>query len=252
MSLYVPGNSIIHRLEPITKLIYVMVAGVLPFILPANPTAVLCLAVTLAMLTISKTLTKVIPLTGFTLLVLLSILFIQGLFHEHNQTFLFRFGPFVFFKEGLSYAARISLRVINLLLGISLLSLTTKPSDLIDSLVRRGLSPKIGYVLSSVLQIIPQMAASVNAITDAQRARGLETEGPLIVRAKAFLPLIGPVIMSSLIQARERAMALEVRGFNANRRKTFLRAANQSSRQTTIRILLILILFAAIVWRIFA
>ncbi|WDU84655.1 energy-coupling factor transporter transmembrane component T [Caloramator sp. Dgby_cultured_2] len=99
--------------------------------------------------------------------------------------------------------------------------LTTKPSDLIENLVRRGLSPKLGYVLASVLQIIPQMLSTMDTILDAQRSRGLETEGKLIKRLKAFIPLIGPAVMNSLISTRERAMALEMRGFNSNIKKTF-------------------------------
>jgi hypothetical protein len=104
------------------------------------------------------------------------------------------------------------LQVLNMLGSFSLLVLTTKPNDLIESLVRRGLSARIGYVLSSVLQIIPQMAASMETIMDAQRSRGMEMEGKLLIRLKAFIPLIGPVVMSSLIGVKERAMALEVMG----------------------------------------
>lgn len=52
------------------------------------------------------------------------------------------------------------------------------------------------------------MSGTMNTIMDAQRSRGLETEGNLITRAKSFLPLISPVVMSSLINTRERAIAL--------------------------------------------
>ena len=62
------------------------------------------------------------------------------------------------------------------------------------------------------------MTGTMNTITDAQRSRGLETEGSLLTRAKAFLPLISPVVMSSLINTRERAVALEVRGLPPNRK----------------------------------
>jgi energy-coupling factor transporter transmembrane protein EcfT len=67
--------------------------------------------------------------------------------------------------------------------------------------------------VQSALQIIPQMLESVDRIRDAQRARGLETEGPLTTRARAYLPLLLPVVLSSLVATQERAMALEVRGF---------------------------------------
>ena len=69
----------------------------------------------------------------------------------------------------------------------------------------------------------------MNTITDAQRSRGLETEGSLLTRAKAFLPLISPVVMSSLINTRERAVALEVRGFAAKQKKLTLPTARRTA-----------------------
>ena len=66
------------------------------------------------------------------------------------------------------------------------------------------------------------MTGTMSTITDAQRSRGMETEGKLLTRAKAFIPLMAPVVMSSLINTKERAMALEIRGFNADIKKTYL------------------------------
>ena len=64
--------------------------------------------------------------------------------------------------------------------------------------------------------------ATKDVIADAQRSRGMETEGNLLVRIKAFLPLISPVVMSALTATRERAIALEVRGFGAKGLKTWM------------------------------
>ena len=66
------------------------------------------------------------------------------------------------------------------------------------------------------------MTERMSTITDAQRSRGMETEGSLLIRMKAFIPLISPVIMSSFIDTKERAIALEVRGFGAKGTKTWL------------------------------
>ena len=128
--------------------------------------------------------------------------------------------------------------------------MTTKPSDLIESLVRRGLSPRLGYVLGSVLQIIPEMVGTMETITDAQRSRGMETEGKLLVRIKAFIPLIGPLVMNSLVSTRERSMALEVRAFNSKSKKTFINEEQKSGLSKIIKIFLIVLLVASIVWRI--
>jgi len=71
----------------------------------------------------------------------------------------------------------------------------------------------MGYVVQSALQVIPQTLDMAGRIQDAQRARGLETEGSLPSRARAYLPLMLPLVLSSLVATQERAMSLEVRGF---------------------------------------
>ena len=128
--------------------------------------------------------------------------------------------------------------------------LTTKPDDLVESLIQKGMSPKIGYVFLSVLQIIPQMMSMTGKITDAQRSRGMETEGNLLTRVKSFIPLLGPVVLNSLNDTRERAIALEIRGFSFNGQKTFLNETFDYKNGFLLKIVLIIVLIAAIFWRI--
>ncbi len=91
-----------------------------------------------------------------------------------------------FYKEGLIFAAEIALNVCNIILAFCVLILTTKSSDMIEELVRKGFSPRMGYVFVSLFQLIPQMTSRMATITDAQRSRGMETEGSMLVRLKAF------------------------------------------------------------------
>ena len=248
-SLYQPRDTFIHRLDPLTKLVYIVAAIAIPLIIPTLNTALICLALSVVLLLGGRVFRNVLPLVGFSLIVLLSIVVIQGLFMAENRVPLFRLGPLVFYREGLAVALELCLRVLNILMAFALLVLTTKPSSLIESLVRKGLSPKIGYVLSSVLQIIPQMAAAMETVMDAQRSRGMETEGKLRTRLKAFIPLLGPVVMNSLIHTRERAMALEVRGFNSRVPKTFLNEPAATAREAAIQWGLASIMLLALVWR---
>ena len=94
------------------------------------------------------------------------------------------------------------------------------------------------------------MMATKDTITDAQRSRGMETESNLFVRMKAFLPLISPVVMSSLINIRERAIALDVRGFGRKQKKTWLYDRPKYKWDPLIRIILVLLILATIVWRV--
>lgn len=252
MSLYVEKDSIIHRIDPVSKMVYIIAAIFIPIIAPSRIAAYGALILSILVLLAGKVFRRVIPLISFSMIVLLSIIVIQGLFRPGNITPLFSIGKITVYREGLDYALGICIRVITILCSFAVLVLTTKPSDLIESLVRRGLSPRFGYVLSSVLQIIPQMTSTMGTIMDAQRSRGMETEGRLLTRIKAFFPLIGPVVMNSLINTRERAMALEVRAFNSKSKKTFLYEEQKSPYNKLVQWILIGLIIISIVWRISA
>jgi energy-coupling factor transport system permease protein len=198
----------------------------------------------------AKVIRKTIPVFGFVFLILITVVLIQGMFKPENETVLFQLGPLTMYKEGLLFALTITLRVINIIGAFMILVLTTKPSDLVEALVRKGMSPRIGYVVVSVFQIIPEMMATMSTITDAQRARGMETEGKLLVRIKAFIPLLGPVVLGSLINTKERAMALEVRGFNAQTPKTYLYEEKTYRSSKVLQIGMLLLTIAAVVWRV--
>lgn len=250
MSLYQPGESIIHKIDPLTKILYIIVVLALPSIISSVEVNIICIITSILLISIAKVLRNMAPIVSFSTVIILTIFIIQGLFFYGNENILFTVGPLVFYREGILYALKIGLRIYNIISSVSLLVLTTRPSDLIEALVRKGLSPKIGYVLSSILQIIPQMSSTVNTIIDAQRARGMETEGNLLVRMKAFIPLLGPMVMSSMTGIRERAMALEVRAFSSNRKKTFLNKPMESKGSIICRIVLLGILIGAIIWRV--
>ncbi|TDR71594.1 energy-coupling factor transporter transmembrane component T family protein [Paludibacterium purpuratum] len=250
LSLYQDNGTLIHRVDPISKLLYIAAAIFIPVVLTGFTAGLAMLGLSLMLLVLARVLRKVVPLIGFSMLVLISVVIIQGLFYAGNRQVMFALGGVHFYREGLLFSAAICVRVLNILCAFALLVLTTRPSDLIESLVRQGLSPHFGYVLSSVLQIIPQMTGTMETITDAQRSRGMETEGSLMVRLRAFLPLIGPVVMNSLVSTRERSLALEVRAFSSRAQKTFLNEERVSTSNRVIKIVLLAAMAAAVAWRV--
>lgn len=252
MILYVERDSLIHRIDPLSKLLYILTAILIPMIVPGRGMALAAMLFSFGLLAVGRVFRRVLPLIGYSSFLLLSVIIIQGLYYSANQTVFFQVGPLVFYQEGLWYAMGICLRTLNILASFALLVLTTKPTDLINTLVRKGLSPRLGYVLSSVLQIIPQMASTTGMIMDAQRSRGMETEGNLFVRLKAFLPLLGPAVMNSLVATKERAMALDIRGFTASAKQTFLHEEFRHPHGKAIKITLILAIIVAAAWRVAA
>ena len=250
ISLYVDKDTYLTRMHPFTKLCYIFTAIVASLVAGKLWAFAAFIGISLVMLISGKIIRKVFPLIAFSFTILITIFLIHGLFNHENATLLFAAGPLKFYQEGMLYALRISLNVLNMLLAFAVFVLTTRPVELVEDLERIGFSPKIGYVVGSVFQIVPQMSGTMNTIMDAQRSRGLETEGSLLTRAKSFLPLISPVVMSSLINTRERAIALEIRGFEAGQKKTYLREDKMKNSDRIWCVILLLLIIAAIAIRI--
>ncbi len=250
ISLYEEKGSLLNKLAPESKILYIIAALVIPYVIGSRWIGVGFIIASTVLLLSAKVIRKTLPILGVSGFVLVTVLLIQGLFRAGNTTPVLALGPVVFYKEGLHFAFGIVVNVLNILLSFCVLILTTKPSDMIENFVRKGFSPRFGYVFISVFQIIPQMTETMATITDAQRSRGMETEGNLFVRMKAFIPLISPVVMSSLINTKERALALEVRGFNATTKKTFLNDEKKIPADQYIQIGIVIAIIAAAVWRI--
>ncbi|HEX2986533.1 MAG TPA: energy-coupling factor transporter transmembrane component T [Caproiciproducens sp.] len=250
ISLYQDKNTPIHKLDPLSKILYILVANFVPVLLGNQIATAVFILVSILILIIGKVLKRTAPMLGFSGLILITVVIIQGIFRQGNTTPVFALGSVVFYREGLLFALGITLNVINILMSFAILVLTTKPSDMVETFVRLGLSPKIGYVMSSVFQIIPQMTETMATITDAQRSRGMETEGRLLTRIKAFFPLISPVVMNSLITTRERAVALEVRGFDSRQKKTFLTDLKKSRADQIFKAVLAAVFILSIVGRV--
>lgn len=250
ITLYVGRNSPVHQVDPLTKLLFVFISITSTYILSNHLAVFGILLFTCFILLLGKVFKSILPVIGVSFLLIASIIIVQGFFHPDRATVLFEIGPLAIYKEGFSIAFLITLRVVNMVAAFGLLILTTKPDDLVEALLQKGLSPKFGYVLLSVLQIIPQMVALTGKITDAQRARGMETEGGLWMRFKSFLPLLGPVVLNSLTETRERSIALEIRGFNAKGKRTFLNERENYRYAVLLRSALVAFFLAVIFWRV--
>jgi energy-coupling factor transport system permease protein len=247
LSLYVEGDSVLHRAHPITKGVLTLSAIALAFVLPSIGWVLGLLAVLVGLILVAGVLRRLLAVAVVVLLpITVLLLAVQGLVNPANRTVAVAVGPVELYREGLLIAALAALRIACLVIATFLLSFTTRPADLAEALVQRGLSPRMGYVLQSALQVIPQTLETATRIQDAQRARGLETEGSLLLRARAYLPLLLPLVLSSLVATQERAMALEVRGFGRRVRRVDRRVFADSAAQRLLRWALALSVPAAV------
>ncbi len=162
---------------------------------------------------------------------------------------LFSIGPFDATSEGVDFAGQTLVRLLAISTSIGLFGLTTEPRSFVLDLERRRLSPRFAFVALATLEAVPAMVERANVIASAQRARGLDTEGSVRARVRGLLPLVGPVILSSLTEVEERSLALEVRAFGKPGRRMLLWRMPDSSAQLVVRAVLMLALVAAIVAR---
>jgi energy-coupling factor transport system permease protein len=128
---------------------------------------------------------------------------------------------------------------------------TTEVEDLMISLQQKKVSHVVSYIVLSTLQMIPDMVKRSKVIMQAQQARGIETEGNMYLRVRAFFPSLGPLIISSISELEERAITLEVRGFSASVEKTFLKDIKSREIDRILSIGFVLISIACLGWRIY-
>ncbi len=229
---YYPGDSPVHRMDPRAKLLLTVayIAGV--FLVSDLPGYLLALGflfvtVRVSGIRFSYLLRGLRPLRFILLFTfLLNVLFSQG------ETALFRLGFFTLTREGLRNAVYFSLRLVFLVMGSSVLTLTTSPVQLTDAL-ERLLHPlarfgfpahELAMMMTIALRFIPTLLEEADKIQKAQMARGADFEsGNLIARARAMVPLLVPLFVSSFRRANDLAMAMEARCYRGGEHRTRLR-----------------------------
>ncbi len=137
--------------------------------------------------------------------------------------------------------------------GFILFAMTTRPDALMISLKQVGVPSSLAYIIVTTLQIVPRFVTKASTILDAQRSRGLETDGNLFVRSRAVVPIILPLVLGNLMEVEERAIAIEARGFNSNREETSLIEIPDTRAQFILRrifmVLMILSIIARVAWQ---
>jgi len=241
--LYIDRDSPLHRLNPFTKLVLTFALILIAFLGPGYYLATAIFILVLIPLSfwgrIWPSLRLLLPFFGF-------LFVMQSLFYPGGQTVLVNLWIFSVKAEGVGFAYLTATRILVVVASFLVFLLSTHPSTLMTDLARRGLPSPLIYVIVSTLQIIPQMRVKAETIIDAQRSRGLDTQGSLRKRVRALLPLVGPLVFSSLVDVEERAIAIEARAFSAKRPKTSLVEVPDSRAQMIARWVFVGIVLLAI------
>ena len=235
---YYPGNSFIHRLDPRVKILATVFYIVALFVVAdfiGFAVAFIELAVIIA---VSRVPLRFILRGLKPVFLILAFTFLINMFMVKGEP-LVTLGFLTITREGLRTAVFMAVRLILLIIGASLLTLTTKPISLTDGMEallspfkRFGLpAHELAMMMTIALRFIPTLLEETDKIMKAQQARGADFEsGNLIRRAKALIPILVPLFISAFRIAQDLAMAMEARCYGGNIQRTRMNGMKLKSR----------------------
>ena len=233
---YFPGKSVLHRLDPRMKIL-LTVGYIIMLFSVSNPLG-LCVGILFLVFAyaisgipprmITKSLKPVIPIIIFT--TVLNMFFVKG-------DPLFDWWIFHISRQGLLTAVVMTIRIICLIAGTSLLTYTTSPITLTDGLERLKKKKKkvhfpvheLSMMMTIALRFIPTLIEETDKIMNAQKARGADLEsGGIMQRAKALVPILIPLFVSAFRRADELALAMECRCYRGDVGRTRMKQLHYS------------------------
>ena len=182
-------------------------------------------------------------------LIALIILVVQSFLVPGGEV-LVKFGFVKICEKGLKTAISLSFMIMDIAGIFVWLFQTTENKEIARALEESGMNYKAAYVFTSTLQMIDILSENSKTIMNAQKARGVETEGNMIVRAKAFFPSLVPLILGAVIGSEERVLTLEARGFSLQGEKTHLFNLERSGAEKAVLATAIVITILVIAGRI--
>lgn len=237
---YFPGNTLLHRLDPRTKLLGTVAYIVALFLAKGIVGYAVLLAVLAALIAVSRVGLKTILRGMKPILVIIIITAVLNLFYTPGAGEpLAAFWIFKIYPEGIWAAVYMILRIAMLIACTFLLTYTTSPILLTDGL-EKLLGPlkairvpvhELAMMMSIALRFIPLLIEETDKIMSAQRARGADFEsGNLLQRAKALIPLLVPLFVSAFRRADELATAMECRCYHGGEGRTKLHVLRYETR----------------------
>lgn len=196
---------------------------------------IVLIVVTLGLAQVAGVLERLVRASVLLSLPIVISVILVSVFTRAGSTVLFTIGPFDATLEGVDFAAQTLVRLFAISLSIGLFVLTTDPRALVLDLERRGVSPRFAFVAVATIEAVPTLVERAATIGESQRARGLDTEGSVRARLRGLLPIVGPVIITSLTDVEERSLALESRAFSRPGRRHLLWAMPDPAPERLLR-----------------
>lgn len=247
---YIPGHSIMHKADPRTKILLTVVFMIL--VLAVNSyLGYLMLALFAALAIFVSTIPIMYTLKGLkpVMFIILFATIMNVFFYVGSKsTTIFRFAFINITYEGINASLRMIFVITLIMVGSSLMTLTTTPILLTDGLekllgpLKRFNVPvhEIAMMMTIALRFIPTLLEETDKIMKAQASRGADFEtGNLVQRAKSFVPILVPLFVSAFRRADELATAMEARCYKGSEGRTRMKQL----KLTRVDLLLALIMF---------
>ena len=247
---YYPADSILHKLDPRVKLFGTLIYIISLFTFRGIPAFLLATIFLAAVIQISKVPFSYMVKGLKSIIVLMIITGIFNLFLTQGEV-LVQFWIFKITYEGIKNAVLMVVRVIYLIIGTSVMTLTTTPNQLTDGL-EKALMPlqkiklpvhEIAMMMSIALRFIPILVEETDKIMKAQMARGADFEsGNIVKKAKAMIPLLVPLFVSAFRRANDLAMAMEARCYRGGEGRTKMKPLTYGAADKKAYVILIVYL----------
>ncbi len=226
---YIPGESFVHKLDPRLKILISLLFIVDLFLVNNFKGYLFVLIFILTTILIANLSFKYIYSGLKPIFILLLITAVLNIFMTSGKELIYHWGFINIYKEGVLIAAFMIVRLVFLIMGTSILTLTTSPIELTDG-IESLLKPfkrigvpahELAMMMTIALRFIPTLMDETDKIMKAQMARGADFEsGNLIKRAKSLIPILVPLFISSFRRADELAMAMESRCYKGGEGRT--------------------------------
>jgi len=251
---YFPGDTIVHRLDPRTKILIAIMFIISLFFIKTFYPYIFILAFIILTVKLSRVPFRYVLKGLKPLMLIIVITFAINIFMTKGEV-LFSIGPLDVTKEGIRQAVFMALRLIFLITGTSLLTLTTSPISLTDG-IEKLMSPlrkvkvpvhELAMMMTIALRFIPTLLEETDKIMKAQTARGADFEsGNIIRRAKNLVPLLVPLFINAFRRADELAIAMEARCYRGGYNRTRLNEL-KFTRNDVLTLILLTIFFGFII-----
>ena len=235
---YYPADSVIHKLDPRVKLFSTLIYIISLFCFRGVAALAIATVFLITVIKLSKVPFKFMVKGLKAIMILMLITAVFNLFLTPGEA-LVSVWRFTITKEGVTNAVLMAIRLTYLILGTSIMTLTTTPNQLTDGL-EKGLGflkrfhvpvHEISMMMSIALRFIPILVEETDKIMKAQMARGADFEsGNLVQKAKAMIPLLVPLFISAFRRATDLAMAMEARCYRGGEGRTKMKPLQYSQK----------------------